>query len=75
MKGRHPFALNQEGLGFDSGSGRFCEECVCSSCVNVGSLGSLSPKTCKLGLSRLIGLSKLPSSLNVSVDDCVSALR
>ena len=38
------------------------------------SLGSLVPllETCKLGVRRLIGDSKLPRDTNVSVDGCLS---
>ena len=51
---------------------------ACSCCLNAFSPGTLdsfhSPKTCKLGV-RLIGHSKLPTDVNVSVNGCLSALR
>ncbi len=65
-------ASRQEGSGFEPTSrlGLFCMEFACSPCACVGFLQILLlplPKTC-----RLIGDSKLPIGVNVSVSGCLS---
>ena len=69
----------QEGPGFDSGSGCFCVEFVCSPCVFLGSLGSPGspgsshcPNISILVVGRLIGHSELLVGVNVNVDGCLS---
>ena len=68
-------ASQQEGPGFECESGCFCVEFACSPCVCVGSLRLLCfPPTLQKHVKweKVNRYSKLPVSVNVSVDGCSS---